>query len=157
MPLKISEWHCRINLALLCPLRHCRKLSTLFSIQQIGSQNCSSAYERLSILKSHEYCSRKKKSSWGKRNSSLSSQEPDLLIPSNYPLIFLKNSSIYHRDWHQHKLQCQADSLATWKGISETKGLMVVVVLLRICVPCKPLGFSSSEGDKFLMFTHQSP
>lgn len=81
--LKISEWHCRINLALLCPFRHCRKLSTPFGIQQIGSQNCSSAYERCSVLKSHEYCSRKK-SSWGKRNCSLSSQGPDLLILSNY-------------------------------------------------------------------------
>lgn len=146
MPLKILEWHCRINLALLCPLRR-RKLSTPFGIQQIGSQNCSSAYERHSVLKSQEYCSRKK--SWGKRNSSLSSQGSDLLILSSYPLIFLKNSLIYHTDWHQHKLHCQPDSFATWKGIGDAKGLMVVIVLLRICVLCKPLGFSSSERDNF--------
>lgn len=92
---------CRIILALLCPLSYCWKLSAPFGIQQIDGRNCRSAYERHDVLKSHLYYSRKK-SYCGKRNCSLSSQGPGLLILSNYPLIFLKNSSICHRDWHQH-------------------------------------------------------
>lgn len=56
-----SEWLCRINLVLLCPLNHCRKLSAPFGFQQIDGQNCSSAYEKHGVLKSHLYYSRKKK------------------------------------------------------------------------------------------------
>lgn len=89
-----------------------------------------------------------------KRNCSLSSQGPDLLILSNYPLIFLKNSSICHRDWHQHITMTSWFLSHMERQQDDTRGLMVVIFLLRIPVFLISLlafsfSFSSSERNEF--------
>lgn len=73
--------------------------------RQIGCQSCSSPYQRHSLLKSH-LCYSRENHPVAKGTPPFSSQGSDLLlILGNYPLIFLKNASIYHKDWHQHRLQ----------------------------------------------------
>ena len=74
--------------ALPCPLSHCRKLSTLCGIQQIGCQCCSSAYQIHNLSESH-LCYSGENHPVAKGTPLFSSQGSDpLSILVNYPLIF---------------------------------------------------------------------
>lgn len=95
---------CRINLQPCHVLRVIvESLSALFGIQQIGCQNCSSAYQR-QVSRRAIYVIPQRIILWQKEPFSFQGSDL-LLIPGNYPLIFLKNTAIYHKDWHQHRLQ----------------------------------------------------
>lgn len=142
----------------MCPLSHYRRLSALFSIQLIGCQICSSAYQRHGLWKNH-LCYSGENNPVAKGTPPTSSQGSGLLfILGNYPLIFLKNLSrrlapaqvadlVTLTNWFlSHREQYQGD---THKYAS---GLMMVVFLLRISISLISLLASFfSEGNKFVL------